>query len=107
MTAETDETLDDLLGQLVGQLRAEVGAVVHNLSALLPLTDLLGTLEQRVETYSVMWATELLGGNDHAAAEVAQNVMRLLWPDRQPDVAWWQTPIGQAVARRGHRAATG
>jgi len=104
MTAETDETLDDLLGQLVGQLRAEVGAVVHNLSALLPLTDVLGTLEQRTETYSVMWATELLGGNE----QVAHHVMKLLWPDRQPDVAWWQTPIGQAVARgTGSRAVSG
>jgi hypothetical protein len=104
MNAETDETLDDLLGQLVGQLRAEVGAVVHNLSALLPLTDVLGTLEQRTETYSVMWATELLGGNE----QVAHHLMKLLWPDRQPDVAWWQTPIGQAVARSTeHRAVTG
>jgi len=104
MTAETDETVDELLAQLVGQLRAEVGAVVQSLSALLPLTDFLGTLEQRIETYSVMWATELLGGNE----QVAHHVMKLLWPDRQPDVTWWQTPIGQAVARgTGHRAVTG
>jgi hypothetical protein len=104
MTAETDETVDELLAQLVGQLRAEVGAVVQNLSALLPLTDVRGTLEQRTETYSVMWATELLGGNE----QVAHHVMKLLWPDRQPDVAWWQTPIGQAVARgTGDRAVTG
>jgi hypothetical protein len=52
------------------------------------------------------WATLLLGDDDQAAVATAARLIATLYPSDtafDPPAQWWQTPLGQVVARRvGH-----
>ncbi|GAA3446800.1 hypothetical protein [Planomonospora venezuelensis] len=101
---------------LAGDLRRLVGGRLLD-----PLDILLGDdepsgaggserLRERLEARSREWADTLLGENDQAAAYLAIRLVSALYPGDapfDPPAAWWDTPLGRAVARRaGHPAAS-
>lgn len=84
-------------------------------------TAAIATLERLVHAEAETWAARLLGDDDRAAMATVARLMAALYSssgvesgsgggDRplDPPAAWWQTPLGQVVARRvGHPTAPG
>jgi hypothetical protein len=92
---------------LVTQLRTEVGAIAQGLAALIGPSEAMQEVEMRVDSHAVMWASYLLGDDDKLAAQTVIDLANVLFPDdREPQLQWWRTPLGQAVARSmGHPSA--
>lgn len=101
------------LGQLVGALVVEGGAVydrgVSDLSPVaLAVADLLGrrayalgsaladpdlTMRDTTAAAERLTAGVLAGDRDAGAT-----ILELAWPDSDPTIAWWSTPLGAATA---------
>lgn len=66
-------------------------------------------LRELLETKAEAWADVLFGDDDQPAAFLAIRLVSALYPSDtpfDPPAAWWETPLGRAVARRaGHPAA--
>jgi hypothetical protein len=66
-------------------------------------------LRELLEAKSRTWADVLFGEDDRAAAFLAIRLVSVLYPGDEPfdpPAAWWDTPLGRAVAQRaGHPAA--
>jgi hypothetical protein len=99
---------------LAEQLVTIVGSrVLDALDILFDRGELSGTgerLRELLEAKSRSWADILCGPEDQAAALLAIRLVAALYPGDKPfdpPAAWWDTPLGRAVARRaGHPAAT-
>jgi hypothetical protein len=84
-------------------LTDQIADDLHDL--LWRLAPLLGSdvAEMATDAHRLRSAAERLAGqlqdDDNVAAETAQDLMIALWPHDDPPREWWQTPLGQAVAR--------
>lgn len=79
------------------QIRVEIGTVVGAVVAL--LGPAAAHIEHQVNGASIMWAEQLLGDDEKLAAQTVIDLMNVRWPNgAEPPVAWWATPLGQAVA---------
>jgi hypothetical protein len=98
---------------LAGHLSRVVGSrVLDTLDILFSPDELAGEsgrLRELLEVKSRSWAEILCGADDQSAAFLAIRLVSALYPGDEPfdpPPAWWDTPLGRAVARRaGHPAA--
>jgi hypothetical protein len=79
------------------------------LEVLLDGDDVVRALRGLIRIRAGHWADGLRTGDDATAVGTAIRLVATLYPDDRafdPPAAWWQTPLGQVVARRvGHPAA--
>ena len=79
------------------------------LEVLLDGDDVVHALRGLIRIRAGHWADGLRTGDDATAVGTAIRLVATLYPDDRafdPPAAWWQTPLGQVVARRvGHPAA--
>lgn len=95
---------------LVGQLlRLSEQRLLDPLEILLQSADALDTVRTHLRAAVETQAAQLLGRDERLAAHAAARVLGALYPGDapfDPPADWWQTPLGQVVARRmGHPAA--
>jgi hypothetical protein len=99
--------------ELARELRRIVASrLLDALEILFDPDELAGPAEQLRELLVVKcqaWAAVLCGQDDRAAALLAIRLVSALYPGDEPfdpPAAWWDTPLGRAVAlRAGHPAA--
>lgn len=81
------------------QLAEELGARSRAWLGVLGVGVLDAMLEEIPRAVHTLTA-ELCGENDHVAAEAALTIMTVLSPSgSSPELSWWRTPLGRAVAR--------
>jgi hypothetical protein len=82
------------------------GRLLDPLEILLDADEAIDALRRRVRSDAERWAADLLTGDERVAALTAARLIGALYPGDgpfDPPVAWWGTPLGQAVIRRvGH-----
>ena len=80
------------------------------LEILLDGDDAIDALRTIVRTRAESWADRIINGDDQAAVGTIIRIVSTLYPGDapfDPPLDWWQTPLGQVVARRaGHPTAT-
>lgn len=79
--------------QLSDELHSRLVWPVVNLLGL----DLEEVLRERLEQALPRLAAELAA--EDTGRQVATDVLFALWDDRDPDPAWWRTPVGRLCAR--------
>ncbi|MEV0732369.1 hypothetical protein [Polymorphospora sp. NPDC050346] len=77
------------------QLVDELSAVATQLAAILG-ADLVELLTVRAEQAADRLIGELEDGAD--VDTVALDILNALWPHGDPDLSWWRTPLGLAIA---------
>lgn len=98
-----DQAGDNAVESLVEQLRTDVGDMAGRLMNLIGPAQEMILLEQNIAGRAEIWAAYLLGDDDNLAAETVLDLINVLWPNCEPTLDWWRTPIGRAVARSiGH-----
>lgn len=95
---------------LVYQLERLVAIrLLDPLEILLGRDEALDALHQRCRARAQAWAAQLLGDDDQVAVHTAARLVAALYPSDtvfNPPAEWWQTPLGEVVARRmGHPSA--
>ncbi len=94
---------DALVEQIVRLLDVRL---LDPLEVLLEGDDAVDALRQLVRLRARRWASTILGDDDQAATRGIARLIATLYPADgpfDPPVAWWATPLGQAVAWRvGH-----
>jgi hypothetical protein len=102
MTGRRDELVEQLARLLDVRL-------LDPLEILLDGDDTVGALRSVVRLRAGQWADQMRDGDDATAVRTAARLIATLYPgDRafDPPDDWWQTPMGQIVARRaGHPGA--
>ena len=85
---------------LATQLRAELGAIVHAMGAIIGV-DIFDRLGRVCDDL----ANDLYSRDERLVADAVQAVLAARWPeDTEPPAWWWRTPVGQIVARLLSRA---
>ncbi len=80
------------------QITDDLDRIGGRLGALLGL-DVADMISDRARSRAAMIAHQLTGDlDDHQAAEVAIDLMALLWPESDPPADWWGTALGRAIA---------
>jgi len=79
----------------VAQLRDELGTVAFGLAGLLG-TDILPILNDRITVAAERLYADLDCGD--APSTTGVDILTVLWPHCDPDLDWWRTPLGLAVA---------
>lgn len=92
---------------LVEQLTQLVSTrLLDPLEILTDGADAVDVLREVCAARVTTWTTLLLGDDDQAAVATAARLLATLYPSDtafEPPAQWWQTPLGQVVARRvGH-----
>ena len=80
---------------LASQLRAELGAIVHAIGAIIgvDIFDRLGRVCAEL-------ANDLYSRDERLVADAVQAVLAARWPeDTEPPAWWWRTPVGLIAAR--------
>lgn len=77
------------------QLSDELGILAAAVGALLG-TDLVTLLSDRASQAAPHLVADLIDGPH--GDEVAADLLAFLWPHGDPDLSWWRTPLGMAVA---------
>jgi hypothetical protein len=94
-------------GELVEQIARLLDIrLLDPLEVLLDGDDAVLALRRLVRVRAGQWADAMRDGDDMTARLTGARLIATLYPgDRafDPPVEWWQTPLGQAIARRvGH-----
>jgi hypothetical protein len=93
----------DLIEQIARLLDVRL---LDPLEVLLEGDDAVLALRELVRVRAGRWADALYGDDDRSALITSARLIATLYPgDRvfDPPAEWWQTPLGQAIARRvGH-----
>jgi hypothetical protein len=83
---------------------------VDPLEILLQDAETLRDLRTQIHQQAGAWARQLLEADDDTAVGLIMRLVAALYPSDEgfdPPLAWWRTPMGQALARRvGHPTAT-
>jgi len=102
MTGRRDELVEQIARLLDVRL-------LDPLEILLDGDDVVDALRRLVRRRAGQWADRMRNGDDTTAGLTAARLIATLYPgDRafDPPIDWWQTPLGQIVARRaGHPSA--
>ena len=77
------------------QLFDELGVVAFNLAAILG-TDIHDVLTARIAARADYLVAELTAGQ--YPDETASDILTVLWPHGDPELGWWRTPLGLAIA---------
>ncbi|GAB3404503.1 hypothetical protein [Flindersiella endophytica] len=86
---------------------------VDPLEILLQDAGTLRDLRTQIHQQAAAWARQLLEADDDTAVGLIMRLVAALYPSDasdagfDPPIAWWRTPMGQALVRRvGHPTAT-